>query len=754
MPRYLCLSAALALLLAWGHSASAQTASVPSFVNDVEPILTRLGCNQGSCHGKGAGQNGFRLSLRGYAPEWDHAWITREFSTRRINPTNPEASLLLLKPTGLAAHEGGVLMSTESREYKVLLDWIRGGAPGINKDDPTIRRLQIATTSPRPLGEGLGVRVFKPGDTLQLTVRAEYSDGQTKDVTWLTKFDSNDASIASVTPTGLVKMERAGETPVRAMFAGQVAVVLLTAPHETPVKAEWYGAKNNFIDTHVFKKLADLRIEPADLCGDNVFIRRVYLDAMGVLPTPEEVKTFLNDKNPDKRAQLIDRVLERPEFVDFWTMQMNDLLMNRKEADHDVRGTKGVRNFNDWIRRQVATNRPWDEMTREILTVTGTTQEHPAVGYYVVNVGEQRDSHKSTVVANAAQTFLGARIGCAQCHNHPLEKYTQDDYYHVAGYCSRIRLDRKDPKTGPTTLAVSLPDAKQNKDPVGVTQPRTNKFLAPQSLDRAALKVAPEQDPRAVLADWIIDPKNEYFAGAMVNRIWAHYFNVGLVEPIDDLRDSNPPTNPDLWKALVKEFVAKKYDRKQIMRLILNSRAYQLSSTTKPANEKDQRFYSHYYARRLPAEVIHDALYTLTGIPDQFEGYPLGLRAVQIPDTTLKSSALLAVFGRPERITACACERTSDVNLTHTLHLLGSDPNLQKITAAHGRLALLLKSKRTNEELTDELMMIALGRLPKDAERTAFMAHLAGRTEVSRRNAAFEDLMWALMNTKEFIFNH
>jgi hypothetical protein len=748
MPRSFHVLPLVALLLLGPNLASAQSSdakpsSVPSFVNDVEPILTRLGCNQGSCHGKGAGQNGFRLSLRGYAPEWDHAWITREFASRRINPANPEASLFLLKPTGQAAHEGGVLMATDSREYKVLLEWVRGGTPGIHKDDPSVRRLAIVSAA----------RSLKPGATLQLQVRAEYTDGQTKDVTWLAKFDSNDAGIATVSPAGLVKMERSGEAPIRAMFAGHVAVVVVTAPFEMPVKAGWYAKKNNFIDEHVFKKLAGLRIEPSELCSDNVFIRRAYLDAMGVLPTSEEVNAFVDDKNPDKRAKLIDRVLERPEFVDFWTMQMNDLLMNRKESDHDVRGVKGVRKFNDWIRRQVVQNRPWNEMTRELLSVTGTTDEHPAVGYYIVSVGEQRESHKSTVVANAAQTFLGVRIGCAQCHNHPLEKYTQDDYYHFAGYFSRIRLDRKDPKMGSTKLTVSLPDEKQNKNPVGVTQPRTNKFLAPQPLDRAVIRISPDQDPRAVLADWITDPKNEYFAGAMVNRIWGHYFNVGLVEPIDDLRESNPPTNPELWKALVNEFVAKKYDRKHLMRLILNSRAYQLSSTTKPANEKDQRFFSHYYARRLPSEVIHDAIYTVTGVPDQFDGYPLGLRAVQVPDPSVKSR-LLAIFGRPERITACACERSSEVNLTHTLFLIG-DNITQKIRASDGRFGQMAKSKKSDPELMDEFMMTALGRLPKDAERKTFMNHVAQRShEFGGRAEAFEDLMWALLNTKEFLFNH
>jgi hypothetical protein len=744
MPRLFLSFGFVALGILLPTIASAQTPV--SFVNDVEPILTRLGCNQGACHGKSSGQNGFRLSLRGFAPEWDHEWITKEYATRRINPTSPEASLLLLKPTGQAAHEGGVVMTVGSREYAVLLNWIRAGAPGVNKNDPGVRKLRIESAA----------RTLKAGESLQLSVKAEYSDGQTKDVTWLTKFDSNDAGLAAVAPSGLVTMERAGETAIRAMFQGQVAVAVVTAPHDTAVKAEWFAAKNNFIDTHLFKKLNDLRIEPSGPCDDSQFIRRVYLDAMGILPAPDEVRTFLADRGSNKRARLIDAVLERPEFVDFWTMQLSDLLMNRKESDHDVRGSKGVRNFHDWIRRQVALNRPWDEMTRELLTVTGTTHEHAAVGYFIVNVGEQRESHKSTIVANAAQTFLGVRIGCAQCHNHPLEKYTQDDYYHFAGYFSRIRLERKDPKMGATKLVVSLPDVKQNKNPVGVTQPRTGKFMLPQALDRTATKVEPDQDPRKVLADWITDPKNEYFAGAMVNRIWAHYFDMGLVEPVDDLRESNPPTNPELWQALVKEFVAHKYDRKHLMRVILNSRAYQLSSATKPTNQKDHRFYSHYYARRLPSEVLHDAIYAFTGAADTFDGYPAGLRAVQIPDPAVKSK-FLTIFPRSERITSCACERSGDVNLTHTLHLLGGDNMIQRIRVPDGRLQQLLKSKKSDQEMFEELCMIAVSRLPKDSERQLFQRHMVDRTNeagVRGRVEAFEDAMWALINAQEFIFNH
>ncbi len=712
----------------------------PTFVNDVQPLLTRLGCNQGACHGKGSGQNGFRLSLRGYAPEWDHDWITREFHGRRVNRAAPEASLLLRKPLGQAPHEGGKVLQERSRGHRLLLDWIRGGTPGPQKDDLSVQRLEILP----------GDRLMRPGQVQQLLVRAEFSDGRSKDVTWLTQFSSGDISVAEVDASGKVRIVRAGETTVRATFMGQVGVVLLTAPHEQPVKPELLAKRNNVIDEHVFNKLAALRIEPSDLCSDEAFLRRAMLDTLGTLPTPEEVRAFLADRALDRRAKLIDRLLERPEFIDFWALQLGDLLQNRKEADHDVRGTKGVRAFHEWLRRQVALNRPWDELARDVLTATGTTTESPAVGYFIVTVGEQRHAERSTVVASAAQTFLGTRIGCAQCHNHPLEKYTQDDYYHFAGYFSRVKLQRKDPKQGPTKLEAAHPDANENKRPVGVVQPRTGQFLKPQPLDRSATDIKPGEDPRRALAAWMTDPKNEYFAGAMVNRLWAHFFGAGLVEPVDDLRASNPPTNPALWKALVGEFVGHRFDRKHLMRLLLNSRAYQLSSTTRLMNEKDTRFYSHYYARRLSAEVLLDALARSTGVADEFPGYPVGVRAVQIPDPSLKSY-FLSLFGRSERLTACACERTGEVTMPQLLHLQNGDSVVRKVSAAGGRLAALLKSGKTDAQVVEELFLATLSRLPTAAEVGAVRAALA---EGDPREVALRDVYWALLNSKEFAFNH
>lgn len=725
-----------AALLVQAH-AHGQT---PSFLHDVEPILTRLGCNQGACHGKNAGQNGFRLSLRGYAPEWDYTWITHEFHSRRINPTAPEKSLLLAKPSGKAPHEGGVLMKAGGREYQTLLAWIAAGAPGPHKGEPAVRRVEIVP----------GHRVLQMGQTQRLLVQVEYTDGRVRDVTWLTQFFSNDASVAEVSPDGLVKVVRPGETAIRAHFMGQVAVAIITAPHAATVDPARFAAKNNFIDEHVFQKLAELRIEPSLPCTDEQFIRRVYLDTIGKLPTPAEVKAFLADSRPDRRARLIDAVLERSEFVDFWTMQLADLVQNRKERDHDVRGSKGVRALHQWLREQVAKNRPWDELVRDLLTVTGTTDTQPAVGYYIVTVGEQRESHRSPLVASAAQTFLGTRIGCAECHNHPLERYTQDDYYHFAGFFSRVKLERKEPKAGPTKLVVSAPERNQNKQPVGVVQPRTGEFLKPQPLDRAVLPVAPADDPRAVLAKWLTDPKNEAFAGAMVNRLWAHFFKTGLIEPVDDLRASNPPSNPALYQALCEEFVRSKFDRKHLMRLILNSRAYQLSSKTTPANAKDGRFYSHYYARRLPAEVLLDAICDVTGVPERFEGYPVGIRAVQVPDPSVKSP-FLSMFGRSERVTACACERTSDVNLSHTLMLMSGPVTQGRIEDAQGRLTQMLKSKMTDVEIIDELFVSAIGTLPTRAERTALERY---RTEAPKRQAFFVDLTWALLNAERFLFNY
>ena len=731
---------ALAAVLAAGAPGAVSAEPAPSFLNEVVPLLTRAGCNQGACHGKGAGQNGFRLSLRGYAPDQDHRWLTREFDGRRIDPTRPEESLLLRKATAQTPHEGGRLFAAGSREYNLLLAWINAGFPGPDKAGPKVSKLELTPAS----------EVLKPGERVRLTATATFADGSKRDVTWLTKFDSNDAAFVEVSPDGTATARRHGATAVRAMFQTEVAVAVFRMPFDRPVDPKRFDAANNFIDTHVFARLKELRIEPSDLCSDNEFVRRAMLDACGCLPTADEVRAFVADADPKKREKLVEKLLARPEFTDYWALQLGDLFQNRRERDHDVRGVKGVRQFHAWLRQQVAANRPWDQLARDVLTAAGPNTENPAVGYFIVTVGEHRQTERSEAAESVAQALLGTRIGCARCHNHPLERYTQDDFYHFAAYFSRVKLDRKDARQGPTVLKVGAADANQDKKPVGVTQPRTGMFMKPQPLDRTPADVSPDEDPRVKLAKWITDPGNEFFAGAMVNRVWRHYLGVGLVEPVDDLRATNPPTNPELWKALVKEFVSHKSDLRHLMKVILTSRTYQLSSTTRPGNETDSRFYSHYYARRLPAEVLLDAISDAAGLPvARFDGYPFGVRAVQVPDPGA-SSYFLGAFGRSERVTACACERTGDVSLPQVLHLINGDVTTVRVANASGWLIPALAAEKDDGKVIDELFLRTLSRWPIAEEKAKVRAALTG----APRDELFRDLLWALLNSKDFLFNH
>jgi hypothetical protein len=740
MPRFAYVLAAVVTVGAPSVSLAGPTdsPSVPSFDTDIVPLLTRAGCNQGACHGKGAGQNGFRLSLRGFAPEQDYKSITREFSGRRIDRTRPEESLILRKATGQTPHEGGQLFSPTSREYKLLLAWLRAGYPGPDATETKISRLELTPAA----------QVLKPGEEVQLVATATFADGTKRDVTWLTRFDSNDPAYLEVSPSGKAKSLRNGASAVRALYLTEVAVTVFTMPFDRPVDEKRFVGGNNFVDTHVFAKLNALRIEPSDLCTDEEFIRRVFLDACGILPTGAEVTAFVGDTDAKKREKLIDAVLARSEFTDYWALQLGDLFQNRRERDHDVRGVKGVRQFHDWLRKEVDANRPWDDIARAVLTSAGSNTENPAVGYFIVTVGEQRHGENSEAPESVAQALLGTRIGCARCHNHPLERYTQDDFYHFAAYFSRVKFERKEAKMGPTVLVVGHPDQNQNKNPVGVNQPRTGMFMKAQPLDRTAHDVKPGDDPRVELAKWITDPNNEYFCGAMVNRIWRHYMGVGLVEPVDDLRATNPPTNPALWKALNKTFVESKFDLRALTRVVLNSRAYQLSSATRPGNETDSRFYSHYTARRLPAEVLLDAICEATGVPERFDGYPVGVRAVQVPDPG-SASYFLRAFGRSERVTACACERTGDVSLPNVLHLICGDTITGKLNNGNGWLAKRLKEQKDDTQLLDELFLRAYARKPAAEEKAKVME----LRKDAPREELFRDLFWALLNSKEFLFN-
>jgi hypothetical protein len=776
--RYFNLASIAWMYALFSALSSSYADDVPSFQREVLPVLTKFGCNQGGCHGKLAGQNGFRLSLRGFAPEWDHEWITQEVNGRRIDFAFPEKSLLVEKASGGVAHEGGTRFRKGTPAWRTLVDWIAARSPGPVVDEAMPVALEVTP----------GELTLQPGESRTLRVLAREANGNTKDVTWLAQFFSNDEALLRVTPAGEVTARGHGEASVRVHFLNLVQVVRCTMPFPNDVSPDVYVERRSAIDGPVFAKLQALRLPPAVDCTDAEFMRRAFLDTIGMLPTHEEVMAFTADPNPDKRAALADHLLERPEWLDYWTLQLCDLLQNRRERDHDVRGVKGVRAFHAWLRGRLAADAGWDSIARDVLTASGDVREHPEIGYFITLIGEHREVEKSDVPDGVAQSFLGTRIGCARCHNHPLERFTQDDFYHFAAFFARTTLDRKNPQQGGTELLVQSREEKEqlkrtaeaekrlreandsNKPqnerenlqrqlaenekrltelqerPPQVSQPRTKRPVAARPLDGSEMEFAKGSDPRAALADWII--ASPEFSGAMVNRLWQHFFAVGLVESVDDLRASNPPSNAELWNLLGTEFRDHNFDLRHVMRLILTSRAYQLSSTTRPENEGDQRFFSHYYARRLPAEVLLDALASATGVPDEFAGYPVGLRAVQLPEPGV-ASYFLTLFGRSDRVTACACERKGEVTLPQLLNLRNGDELERKLSGSSGRLATLLKNP-DDDVVIDALYLTCLARSPSDPERALVKSSIAADT----REAVFRDLFWALLNSKDFTFNH
>ena len=727
--------AALALALV-----AADDPKPPSFANDVEPILTRLGCNAGSCHGKLAGQNGFKLSLRGFAPELDHLAITRDGRGRRIAKSRPRESLLLAKPLLRVPHKGGKALDAGSAEYRTLLAWIAAGAPGPVAGEPTVTALAVDPPSAS----------YRPDELRPLKVLATYSDGSTRDVTGLALYKSNEEGLASVADSGRAKALRPGATSIMALYQGQVAVHVVTTPYDHAIDPKVYAERVNVLDDLVMAKLREVRLEPSPPCDDATFLRRASLDLTGTLPAPEAVESFLRDINPKKREALVDRLLGSTEYVDYWAQAWGELLQNRVERDQDQRGRKGVRGFARWIREAVAEDRPWDEFARGVLTAKGPLSSDPAGGYYLVN-------RKPEDVAEAAvQAFLGTRIGCAKCHNHPLERFTQDDYYGMAAFFTRVKLDARPTDEG-RAVVVGVPGRRGRKkaenvsaDKVGIGQPRTGEFLPPRPLDRSSIVLEEGQDPREALADWLTSKENPLFARAIVNRVWKRFFAVGLVEPVDDLRGTNPATNEALLNALCDDLTAHDFDLKRLMRTILLSRTYALSSEPLAGNAADHRFFARYYPRRLPAEALADAITAATGVPEHFAGYADGLRATQLPDSKVQSD-FLDTFGRPERVTACACERSGEVTMPQVLNLMNGESLERRIRDGGGRLQSLLKSGRPDREVADQMFLATLGRRPTDEQWGAIESELARSGD---RDGVMRDLLWALVNSKEFLFNH
>ncbi|MFO0895804.1 MAG: DUF1553 domain-containing protein [Pirellulales bacterium] len=694
-----------------------------NFPNQIVPIFTKLGCNGGGCHGKASGQNGFKLSLLGFEPTEDYEHLVKEGRGRRLFPAAPDRSLLITKGAGILPHGGGPRLERDSTSYALLRRWIAQGMPYGKADDPTLSRIEIFPQQ----------RTMQKDSRQQLAVVAHYSDGSTEDVTLSVQFESNDPELAQCSATGLVKTgSQTGGAAIMARYQGKVAVFRASVPLGAPV--ENLPPAKNFIDELVFARLKQLGLPPSAVCDDATFVRRAFLDVCGRLPTPAEVQTFVDDAATDKRDRLIDRLLESSEYADFFAAKWNAVLRNRRQDDNFKRGSIAL---HAWIRESLYHNKPFDQFVGELLASSGEATSNPPVVWY----RQVRESHEQ--VEDAAQLFLGMRLQCARCHHHPFEKWSQQDYYGLAAFFSRV--GRK-PGSRPGEERIV-----HQRGEASATHPKTGKPIKPAPLDGAPLELTSDDDPRQALADWLAQPDNPFFAPALVNRYWKHFFGRALVEPEDDMRVTNPATNPELIDALAKHFVAHKFDLKDLVRTICTSQTYALSSEPNEFNQADKQSYSRYYPKRLPAEVLLDALDQVTGGATAFGGMPAGTRALQLPSAN-QDSYFLTVFGRPEGATACECERSNEANLAQSLHLLNSDEVQNKLSSGSGRAAVLAQDKnRPAADKIRELYQYAYGRVPTADEQTVATAHVE---KAAGGQQAYEDIVWALVNTKEFLFNH
>jgi hypothetical protein len=700
-----------------------------NFKNQIVPIFTKLGCNSGGCHGKASGQNGFKLSLLGFYAEEDYEFLVKEARGRRIFPSSPGESLILTKPTGRSPHGGGKRMDVDSYEYRILYRWIEQGMPYGSESDPVVTGIVCL-----PRG-----RVMDRGADQQITVQATYSDGTTEDVTRMALFEANDTEMAEATATGLIKtLDLAGEVAIMARYQGQVSTFRATIPLGADVGQLPEPA--NLIDEAVFGKLKVLGIPPSQLADDATFMRRVYIDICGTLPTAEEADKFLADADPHKRDKLIDKLLDSPEYADYFANKWNLVLRNKKRQADDTEGTYA---FYQWIWNSLYDNKPYDQFVREILTAAGDQAYSPPVIWYreVDEVSEQ--------VEDAAQLFLGLRIQCARCHHHPFEKWSQNDYYGFSAFFSRVGRKALAGNSNPRLREKRI---FHNEGTATAQNPRSGQNLKPAGLGSEPYEIAPDQDPRSYLADWMAAPENPFFAKAVVNRYWKHFFSRGIVEPEDDMRETNPPSNPELLDNLSKSFLDSGFDLKELVRTICRSKTYQLSSLPNDYNLKDKQNFSRYYPKRLTAEVLYDAFHQVTATTQNYTGQPLGTRALQLPDPTV-GPYFLKVFGQPQGDTACECERSQEANLAQSLHLLNSQEVQSKISSGSGRASLLAQdAKRPNEERIRELYRWVYSREPQSEEMGIATAHIAKHEKDAK--IAYEDILWALINTKEFLFNH
>jgi hypothetical protein len=706
-----------------------------NFGNQVVPVFTKLGCNSGGCHGKASGQNGFKLSLLGFEPETDYVALVKEARGRRVFPSAPDQSLLLMKATGAVAHGGGKKMEPGSDEYRLVRRWIAAGLAFGSEKDPVVTRISIYPEH----------RVMTRQNRQQFAVYAHYSDNRVEDITRRAQYESNDQEIATVDPSGVVRtLGMSGEAAIMARYQGFVGVFRTSVPLGPTPQFEF--TESTIIDKFTSKKWRELGLKPSDLCSDEQFIRRASLDITGTLPTPTQVQKFVADKDPQKRDKLVDRLVESPEYQYYFANKWADILRVKRRQQPDR--AEGTFAFHNWIREAIGSDLPYSEFARAVLAASGDEERNPPTVWY------KELQNPEQFVDDTAQVFLGLRIACANCHHHPYEKWSQDDYWGLAAFFGRV--ERKQ-------IPILGDNQNQNAQKIfvytratgrQVINKRTNKAAPIKPLDGEPLDIAGDDDPRHKLVDWMTDAKNPFFARAVANRYWAHFFGRGIVDPLDDMRVTNPPSNPELLDALAQSIIQSKFSLKTLVKTICKSRTYQLSSVPNEFNKHDKQTYARYYPKRMGAEVLLDAVNQVTGSPTQFGGLPNDKhapnRAIMLPDESF-ASYFLDVFGRPQRISACECERVSEANLAQALHLLNSDEVQNKLSRGAGRADQLAQDKRPDAEKVDELFVWAFSRKPTADDMKVALAHIAKHEK--NKKTAYENILWALINTKEFIFN-
>jgi hypothetical protein len=698
-----------------------------SFRHEVMPVLSKAGCNSGGCHGYSLGKNGFKLSLRGSDPDPDYFAITKDSLSRRVNFQTPDASLLVLKPLGDATHEGGVRYARNSLSNEILTKWIQQGAPSDLADKAQVVSVRLV---PDKL-------ILRPGQKHRLQLLAEYDNGTTRDVTRLGIITANNTQYADVGEEGIVVAGDAGETAIVGRFERVFSATSVMILKADPKFVTTPSPQDHLIDKHVIDKLNRLKVTPSPLANDEEFLRRVYLDLIGVQPRPDEIKAFLEDKNPKKRDKVIDSLFERSEFVDQWSLKWGDLLQNSR----NTASSQSVYLFREFIRGAIASNMPMDEFARKLLTAKGGATDDPASVYFAIS----KDTNDT--LERATQVFCGVRMLCARCHSHPMENWTQADYYGLASFFTQVssKQDSRQP-TVPNAKFIQLNLAAGNAG-----NPRSGQPQAPKFLGGEAPKLATTVDRREAYSQWLTSPKNPFFARGLVNRYWSYFFHRGIIEPVDDIRSTNPPINPALLDALTKDFIDHKFDTRHLMKQIVTSATYQRSSIPTPSNKHDEQNFSHAIPRRIPAEALLDSLIQATAVPENFPGVPAGFRAAQLPDAN-SENAFLRLFGKSPRMEACECERDNSSNMLQALHFLNGKSIQARVQNPNGRAMLLARQKIGDKEVITELYLWSLARHPSAAELQVGLNYF--KTNAAQRPEAAQDLFWALLNSRDFLLMH